>query len=184
MGRTFKHLNFEQRLIIKDMLDAGKSVANISKAIGVCYQTIYYEIQRNSYEKSYDPHYAQQQYEKNSKNKGRTDILSDKDLAKYISDLILIQHLSPERIVEKLAEDDRGFSDVPKSPHTIYSAIDKGLLPNVTRESLLPRSSTVFSSGQICIPKWVLDKLSINDGDMLLLEVTDDNEIVYKKSQE
>lgn len=183
MGRTFKHLNFEKRLIIKDMLNADKSVSDIAKAIGVCYQTIYYELQKNSYEGSYDPHYAQQQYEKNLKNKGRTEILSDRDLAKYISDLILIQHLSPERIVEKLAENDRGFSDVPKSSHTIYSAIDKGLLPNVTRESLLSRSSTVFCGGQICIPKWVLDKLSINDGDVLLLEITDDNEIVYKKAK-
>ena len=183
MGRTFKHLVFEQRLVIKDMLDAGKSIADIAKAIGVSYQTIYYELKRNPHERNYNPYYAQQQYEKKSKNKGRTEILSDKDLTKYISDLILIQHLSPERIVEKLAKDDRGFSDVPQSPSTIYSAIDKGLLPNVTRESLLSKNSTVFSGGQICIPKWVLDKLNIEDGDVLSLEVTDNNEIVYKKAK-
>lgn len=91
----------------------------------------------------------------------------------------LIQHLSPEKIVDLLARDDKGFSDVPQSPNTIYNAIDKGLIPNVTRESLLFKSCTVFSGGQICIPRWVLEKLHIKDGDVLQLEITEENEIVY-----
>ena len=57
---------------------------------------------------------------------------------------------------------------------TIYSAIDRGLIPNVTRESLYTRNATVFSDGMIHLPKWVREKLSINDGDNLLVEVDDD----------
>lgn len=104
-------------------------------------------------------------------------------MAEYISGLILEEHLSPEKIVDLLAEDDRGFPDVPQSPNTIYNAIDKGLIPNVTRESLLSNSCTVFSGGQICIPKWVLDKLEIRDGDILQLEVTENGEMIYRKAE-
>lgn len=139
MGKTFKHMDLQQRLKLKEMLDS----------------------------------------EGRLKKKGRPESkLSDKDLAEYISGLILKEHLSPEKIVALLAEDDRGFSDVPQSPNTIYNAIDKGLIPNVTRESLLSKSCTVFSGGQICIPKWVLDKLEIKDGDTLQIEVTKENEII------
>lgn len=83
--------------------------------------------------------------------------------------------------MDLLAEDDKGFPDVPQSPNTIYNAIDKGLIPNVTRESLLSKSCTVFSGGQICIPKWVLDKLKIEDGSTLQMEVTKKMKLFFAK---
>ena len=156
-----KHMNLEQRLKLNEMLVSGCKVCDIANALGFHFTAVYKEIARGNSEGSYDPYYAQSLYEKKLKRKGRSDILSDMELAKYISDLILIEHLSPEKIVALLAEDDKGFSDVPQSKNTIYSAIDKGLIPNVTRKSLFPKVSTVFSGGQVCIPKWVLDKLNI-----------------------
>ncbi len=177
-----KHMNLEQRLKLKEMLESGCNVCDIADSLGFHFTVVYREIARGNLEGNYNPYYAQSLYEKNSKRKGRIGILSDMGLAKYISDLILTEHLSPEKIVALLAEDDKGFSDVPQSKNTIYSAIDKGLIPDVTRESLFPKVSTVFSGGQVCIPKWVLDKLNIKDGDELLLEVTKNNEIIYKKA--
>lgn len=73
-------------------------------------------------------------------------------MAEYISGLILEEHLSPEKIVDLLAEDDRGFPDVPQSSNTIYNAIDKGLIPNVTRESLLGSRAMVITQIAFEIP--------------------------------
>ena len=64
----------------------------------------------------------------------------------------------------RLKED--GYTEV-LTKTTIYSAIDRGLIPNVTREILYTRNATVFSDGMIHLPKWVREKLSINDGDNL-----------------
>lgn len=176
-----KHINLEQRQKIKEMLDSGKDIYEIADTLNVHRVTIYKELKRFDSLADYNPFYAQSLYEKKSRNKGRKGILSDTNLAKYISDLILTEHLSPEKIVKVLAENAERFSNVPRSAKTIYSAINKGLIPNVTRESLLPKVSTVFSGGHVCIPQWVLDKLNIKDGDELLLEITKDNEIIYKK---
>lgn len=176
-----KHINLEQRQRIKEMLDSGKNIYEIANTLNVHQSTIYKELKRFDSRENYNPFYAQSLYEKKSRNKVRAEILSDTNLAKYISDLILTEHLSPEKIVKVLAENAERFPNVPRSKNTIYSAIDKGLIPNVTRENLFPKASTVFSGGQVCIPKWVLDKLNIKDGDELLLEITKDNEIIYKK---
>ncbi|MBD5495164.1 MAG: helix-turn-helix domain-containing protein [Lachnospiraceae bacterium] len=177
----YKYMNLEQRIKIKEMLDAEHGISEIANELGYSHVTIYKELERCGLPEEYNPYYAQSLCEKNLKKRGRIDKLSDVELAKYISDLILKEHLSPEKIVALLKKDSRGFPNVPHSAKTIYSAIDKGLIPNVTREIFLKDASTVFSGGQVCIPKWVLDKLNIKDGDELSLEVTKDNEIIYKK---
>ncbi len=182
VGKTFKHMDLQQRLKLKEMLDSESSILEIANVLGVHRSAVYREIERGSIEGCYDPYCAQSLYEERLKKKGRPECkLSNEDLAEYISGLILMEHLSPEKIVDLLAEDDKGFPDVPQSPNTIYNAIDRGLIPNVTRESLLSKSCTVFSGGQICIPKWVLDKLKIEDGSTLQMEVTKENEIIFRK---
>lgn len=178
-----KHLNLDQRLRIKEMLDSEHSINDIANTLGYSRTTIYNELERGNWKGEYDPYFAQSQHESKAKKKGRSDILSDENLARYISDLILKEHLRPEKIVTILAENNKGFYDVPQSPKTIYTAIYKGLIPGVTRESLFKKYSTVFNDGHICIPQWVLEKLGIKDGDILLLEVTQSNEIVYRKEE-
>lgn len=71
----------------------------------------------------------------------------------------------------------------PKSKPTIYSAIDNGLIPGVTRESLNSYMTTMFSDGQIHIAKWVRKQLDLNDGDELLFEIID-NKIVFRKAND
>lgn len=181
MRKKYKHLDLQQRIQIKEMLEEGCSIAKIAETLGYNQTTIYRELERNTTNGKYDPYQAQNRYNKKLQEKGPAEKLSNPELAKYISDLILVKHLSLEKIVLLLAEDNHGFSDVPQSTTTIYSAIDKGIIPGVTRETLQTRYSTVFNNGQVCIPKWVLDKLDIKDGDVLLLEITEKNEILYKK---
>ena len=48
----------------------------------------------------------------------------------------------------------------------------------VWKKKYLP---TDVSGGQICIPKWVLEKLNLKDGDILDLTVTDDGKSIYRK---
>ena len=53
----------------------------------------------------------------------------------------------------------------------------------MTKDSLRTEASTIFSNGQICIPKWVLEALKLKDGDVLDLNLKENGEIVYKIRQ-
>lgn len=97
-------MDLEQRLKLKEMLDSGFSILEVANALGVHRSAVYREIERGSAEGGYDPYYAQSLYEGRLKKKGRPKCkLSNKDLAEYISALILKEHLSPEKIVDLLA---------------------------------------------------------------------------------
>lgn len=185
MGEKYEQIGLRHRLKIKELLDLRYSVADIASIIGYCKSAIYREIQRGTIDDSlYDPYYAQSCHEKKIKQKKRKSKLLDEKIAKYISDLILKEQLSPERIIDRLAEkeNEHGFEDIPKSPHTIYSAIDKGLIPGVTRKTLLQKCSVVFNNGLVCIPKWVRSELGIEDGDVLYFEISEKRELIYKKA--
>lgn len=184
MGRTFKQMQAEQRWKLKAMLEDGRSIADIAKSLGFHRSAIYREIERGSQGGCYDPQYAQMRCEEKQREKGREEKLADRELAGFISDLIRTEHLSPEKIIEVLQKSGNQFSDIPQSPKTIYTAIDKGLIPGVSREDLLQRTSRVYSGGQICIPRWALERLDIKDGDVLELEITDDGSLIYRKKEQ
>lgn len=182
MARSFTQLTYEQRLDIKKMLNSGISKRAIADNIGVHHSTIYREIDRGNVNGQYDPDYAEEQYQAKLAEKGQTAILDENpELAEYIADLILHKKLSPEKIVETL-KTEKKFSKMPLSKETIYYNLDKGRIPGVTKESLRTESSTIFNNGQICIPKWVLEKLDLKDGTVLNLEVTEDGKIIYQKA--
>ena len=94
--------------------------------------------------------------------------------------MILNQKLSPEKIVNVVKENPR-FSKISLTKQTIYHSIITGKIPGVTKDSLRTEASTIFSNGQICIPKWVLEALKLKDGDVLDLNLKENGEIVYKK---
>ncbi len=149
----FKHLSFEQKLTLKEMLHSGFSIAEISNTLGYYRSSIYREIERGSVNGIYDPEYSEHQYQLKLAEKGREAILdANPELATHIADLILNQKLSPEKIVEYLKTEHK-YSRIPLSKECIYYHLDKGRIPGVTRESLRTDASTIFSNGQICIPK-------------------------------
>lgn len=181
MTRTFTQLSYEQRLEIKKHLESGISKRTIAEMIGVHHSTIYREIDRGTINGTYDPDYSEEQYQAKMAEKGPTAILTaNPDLASYIADLILNEHLSPDKIVT-LLKTHKKYKSISLSRETVYNSIEAGLIPNVTKESLRSNSSTIFSGGQIVIPKWVIEKLKLKDGDVLQLEITENNEIIYKK---
>ncbi len=180
MSSSFKHITYEQRLTIKNLLDSGMSVAKIGAAIGFNRASIYREIDKGGGLHNYNPDFAQKITDDNQPmGPGRK--LADKNLSSYIATLILEQHMSPEMAINYMKSHDCGFSDIPTT-NTIYRAIDDGLIPGVSRSTLLSCQSKVFSGGQIRIPRWVIEKLGLKDGDILDLEITDDGKIIYTKN--
>lgn len=184
MARTFSHLSFEQRKMIKDMLDKGIKKTQIAKSLGVHNATIYREIIRGTVDGVYDPGLAEDQYRDHLSDKGPQAICAiSLELSAHIADLILKEKLSPAKIIEVLQGEEEKWGTIPKAKATIYKAIDDGLIPGVTRESLNSYITTMFSDGQIHIAKWVRNELDLNDGDELTFEVVD-GKLVFTKVAE
>lgn len=181
MGRTFKQLTYEQRQSIQNMLSYGYTNAEIAKRIGVHLSTIYRELDRGSVNGEYDPNYAEELYRRQLSGKGATPIVCiDPRLSEYIAHLILEEHMSLANIVDVLAQEKK-FDVFPKSVPTIYTAIDNGLIPGVTRESLHSDTTTVYND-QMHLVKWVRERMNISDGDVLHFEVVG-NKLIFTKAE-
>ncbi len=180
MGKNHKHLEYAQRLKIKEMLDMSVKKADIAHSLGVSDPTIYREIERGTINGHYDPKYSEDMYRRQLAEKGAQPIcVISPDLAEYIAELILNERLSPAKIIDKLQKSSK-WKVVPRSQNTIYKAIDNGWIPGVTRESLKSDVTTVFNNGDIHLAKWVRNTLKIEDGDELSFEVKD-NKIIFQK---
>ena len=174
MKSSFSHISLEQRKLIRRMLDENRSKSDIARAVGTNRATIYREIVRGTVDGAYDPEHAERAYRSQLSNKGAKPILSaDPELAQFISSLILEERLSLTRVLDRLKAEKR-FKMVPRSRMTLYAAIDRGLIPGVTRERLNPDTVTVSPGGQIRIAQWVRARLNIRDGDRLRFEVNGD----------
>lgn len=181
MGRTFKQLTYEQRKSIKKMLNCGYTNAEIAQIIGVHKSTIYREINRGSVNEEYDPDLSEELYRQQLSEKGATSIVCiSPELSEYIAHLILKEHMSLLKIVEVLAQEKK-FDTFPKSVQTIYTAVDNGLIPGVTRDSLNPDTTTVYNN-QVHLVKWVRNLMNISDGDVLRFEVVEDK-LIFMKSE-
>lgn len=181
MAREYNHLSYEQRVQIKEMLDAGVKKVEIAHAIGVHNATIYREIIRGSINGVYNPKLAENQYRDHLSDKGPQAICAiSPELSEHIAELILKEKLSPAKIIQALQSEGTKWETVPKTKITIYKAIDDGLIPGVTRESLNSYITTMFNDGQIHIAKWVRNALNLNDGDELAFEVVD-GKLIFTK---
>lgn len=183
MQQTSKRLTYEQRLEIKRMVDSKVSVSEIGKALGFNKASIYRELDKGGGINNYNPDYAQQVTENKLGSGGAEKKFNNRELALYMASLILDKHMSPEASINYMKSHDCGFSDIP-SINTVYRAIDDGLIPGVTRCTLQSKESTLFNGGQLCIPKWAVERLDLKDGDILQIEVTDDGKIIYQKKSD
>lgn len=189
MARTYRRLTYEQRFQIKKMLDNGYKPLHIANVLGFHNTAIYREIALGSVNGQYNPAFAQRQSETRAANKGAPTLLSlNPELALYISGAILEEHLSPKKIVERLQKEAK-YDRFPKSVRTIYSAIDKGMIPGVTRDTLKRTysttgtySTTVFNDGQIHLPKRIRESMQIADGDELVIKGNKSTIMFTKKS--
>ena len=179
MGKIYNRLTLKERLYIFEQLEQKISVAQIAHNMNHHVATLYREIKRGCVNGKYNPYLADEQIKASNRSKGVKGIISN-EVAEIISRLILEESLSPEKVVIRLSEMNLNFK-IPTSTGTIYSAIDKGLIPNVSRSNLHKTKSTthVFSNRMIRIPKWITEKTNIKDGDIVSFEFVD-NEMIIK----
>ena len=179
-------LSLYQRQYMKDLLDEGYTRVKIAETIGVHRSTVYNELKRGSVNGVYDPMYSEKRaMEQNAKAGVKSILEQDQELAAYISQLILKRHLSPQRIVEYLKTEDHGFKEYPTTPTTIYAAIDKGLIPNVSRKDLngsgVDKDLIEIASNGIQFPAWLRKKAGLKNGDKIGVIYKKNGEILLRK---
>lgn len=178
-------MTYENRHRIKELLDAGFSAPEIAHEIGVHHDTIYQELKRCGGATQYDPDAAETQAAQKRKKQNNfapdRQIFEDAELAQRVSDLILEDGLNIQQVIDWLQTEDAGcFKRLPKSRNTIFAAIDGGLIPGVTRETLKTRTVKLFSGDLVHIPQWVIHELDLHDGDVFAIEVTKQSIILEK----
>lgn len=183
--RGYKRISYEERKIIEKLLSEGSSVVFISETLNRSVQSIYRELMRCKSYSNYTADHAQKNCDLKKENKGRKGILElDVKLAERISLLIREENLSPVEIIKRLRLEK--YPNVPSSRNTIYSAIYAGLIPQVTRDTLLEKhkckKTHMFSGRLVHIPSWICDQLELTDGKELDIDVIE-NKIVIKKSE-
>ena len=181
--KGYTHLTYEKRVQIKKMLEDDISPVNIAEKIGVSSSTVYREIKRNTDNKdSYSPVKSQNRYQNNLHHSGANAIMKKYPmLAKFIADKILNENMSPEKIESYIRNNPDFFKGETVSRNTIYNAIDKGLIPGVTRENLNSQFTVMYSDGMLRIPKWALEKTGFSNGDRFLIDVSIEVRITFVK---
>ena len=181
--KGYTHLTYEKRVQIKKMLEDDISPVNIAEKIGVSSSTVYREIKRNTDNKdSYSPVKSQNRYQNNLHHSGANAIMKKYPmLAKFIEDKILNENMSPEKIESYIRNNPDFFKGETVSRNTIYNAIDKGLIPGVTRENLNSQFTVMYSDGMLRIPKWALEKTGFSNGDRFLIDVSIEGRITFVK---
>ena len=167
------------------MLKAGALKKSIADSLNAHHSSLYRELKRGEFEGVYNAEYADEQYRNSLRGKGPTPkLISDSNSANFISICLLEKFFSPRQIITLIECGETSFPpDSAPSVQTIYSAVDNGYIPNVTKENLsLHRKTTMFSDGHIIIPKKIRSLLGFNDGDIFEFEIDEETrEITIRK---
>ena len=145
MGRTFKRFTYQDRLKIEALFNAKVPVVQIADQIGFSFSCVYKELKLGyymhkntdwTYTKRYSADLAQQRSNFNTAGRAKDlKIGHDYKFVKYVEDMILNHHYSPEAVLAEIRRKKLKFNtDV--SVRTIYRYIDNGIFPNLTRKSL------------------------------------------------
>ena len=105
MSRSYSHLSREQRQVIADSLEIGKSVKDIAVTLGLHISTVYREIERGKKPDTnkYEPDFSENKYQSTLTDKGKTPRLGEnKEMASIISEFIIKDGLSPEQAILRL----------------------------------------------------------------------------------
>ncbi len=142
--RSYKTLTREKRIRIEALYNAGLPVGEIADQVGVHQSTIYRELsrgrttQRNSdwtERKIYSSDLAQERAEKNQRNKGRRlKIGNDMSFVKYVEEMVIEKHYSPEAILATIRKDGLEF-ETKICLTTLYNYIKAGIFLNISMEN-------------------------------------------------
>lgn len=179
----YKHFTFEQRVRLEKLLRSGMSIEGIAYEFGCHRSTIYNQIKAGQVDGMYNAELAQKRYEEAAKEKGPKPILKkNPSLCKYISECILEKKYSPAKIIDEINKGKTEFAaDSIRSVNTIYSALDKGLIPDCTRDNLAyANETTINKHGEITIPQRIREALDLKAGEHFLVTIDDDKIIISK----
>lgn len=146
MSKRFHHLTYNDRLTIDRMMRKKYHKQQIADCIGCSLATIYNELKRCTCEELdsdlvlhtvYNPDGAEALYRAKLKEKGfKPKLLKDKHYRKYVSHMIRVHKYSPQSILYEIKNGDYDFDIEIKSVNTLYAAIDRGYIEDVTRSKL------------------------------------------------
>ncbi len=126
--RKGKHLLWNDRLVIRNMLCSGASKEDIAMAIDCCRATVYNEIKRGADEKGeYDPKIADDAYREMLQTKGRVPkLVKDRELLIWLENKMVNEKYSPSAALMKINQEGIEFREKINSVNTIYKAINDG----------------------------------------------------------
>ena len=143
--RTFRRITYQDRLKIEALYNASMPVKKIAEEVGFHFTCIYKELKfgfymhKNTdwtYTKRYSADLAQQHSDFNTAGRAKDlKIGNDYKFVKYVEDMILNKHYSPEAVLAEIRRKKLKFN-TKVSARTIYRYIDSGIFPNLTRKSL------------------------------------------------
>lgn len=115
MGKQFKQLTYDDRVVLTHLLKQGVRKSEIAKQLGKHRSSIYREIKRNSYSKGYLCLYADKKLKKRRLRKYK--LFENEPLREYVLDK-LKANWSPEQIAGRLRLENNG--DTILCHETIY----------------------------------------------------------------
>lgn len=179
MAKQYSCLDYEKRLRLRQMADAGMKPAGIAAALGVHLSTVYRELRRHSVNGVYDPAWAEKQYRSALSEKGPEPKLAlSPHAAAQVAGWILEDGMSVPEAAKAL--NAAGLLSVTKQ--TLYRSIREGLIPGVS-EKTLRRRETVYRGGTLHIPKWAQETLALSDGDVLVFHVDREGKLIFEKKK-
>ena len=152
MARSFKHLQYSDRLKIEAWLNAGYKPKEIAEELGVHISTIYREIKRGGpyvhrnsdlteTVRPYNPDNAEYQYQANLAAKGAPlKIGNNYAVADFIESKIRDDHYSPAAVCALLKTEEYAYLGMTFCRATLYKYIDDGnIFPTITNKDLPER---------------------------------------------
>lgn len=160
MKRTFKHLQYRDRIKIEMMLREKASIQQIADRLHVTYQTIWRELRRDGVwyehtlsnlttERRYSADIAQAQYEKNKRAKGGMIKLGhDFALHDFIEKKIGREHYSPAAVIMEIKLRGLKFDvDIARRRSTTTSTAGMFSFPSRQRPAAARRAQAGIQEG-------------------------------------
>lgn len=148
-----KNVDWNMRLQLEALYNAGLSKRQIAAQLGVCLATVYNELKRGEYTykrysytdywgerhykfvKGYSPNVAEEKYQLNKTAHGAPlKVGNDYDFIRYVEKRVCVDKISPAAVAGEIKRDNLCKTVVSKT--TMYRYIAQGLFMNIRSEHL------------------------------------------------
>lgn len=169
--KKYRRLTRDDRMKIEALYNSHVSVREIAQALGVHYNTIYYELKKGFYmhrnsdwteTKKYSCDIAQMKTNYESTSKGaQLKLGNDYEFIDFVESMIKKKY-SPSAILGYIKENNLEFK-TKICRNTLYSYIDKGLFLNITNKDLLRKGKKKKKYRKVRVKKRLSSGTSIDE---------------------